>query len=220
VSLSNLNNRGPDTNKPEGIRISNLGEYEGQQFDLMVTSRTNNYVAPSYYYQYNNVWGSIGYIYVGMNSQMDVKFTIVESGTSTPLVLPKWYFTFLDLDKSLDALQDDPPTQGNEKVAVKGFSQYFSQDTNGNSELKVTADDPAVGFTSFESTGRGNYKVPKDPMNMNDEQKRRAVTFEFRNTATFDATYTVAPCVGQTCTVGRAFNFGGKSQLATDPCAE
>jgi len=185
----------------------------------MITSRTNNYVAPYYYYKYNNVYGNIGYIYVGMNSQVDVKFTIVESGTNTPLVLPKWYFSFFDLDKSVDALQDDPPTQGNEKVAVKGFSQYVYHDTKGESELKVTADDPA-GFTSFQSSHFGNYKVPKDPMDMTDEQKRRAVTFEFRNTATFDATYTVAPCVGQTCTVGRAFNFGGKSQLATDPCTE
>jgi len=225
VFESNLNNKGPDnTNSdgsaaPEGMRISNLGEHEGKQFDMIVNSLTPSYVAPDDFYQWNNVYGYFGYLIVGMNSHIDARFTIVETGTNTPMVLPKWYFTFFDLDKSVNAAQDDPPTQGNEKVAVKGFSQYFAADSTGTSELKVTADDPEPGFTSFESSVFGDTSDnPKNPMNMNDQQKGRAVTFEFLNTATFDATYTVSPCVGPTCTIAREVYFAGKSQLATDPC--
>jgi hypothetical protein len=221
VFSSNLNNKGPDNAEKEGIRIASLGSHEGKKFDLLVNCYTGNYEAPSEFYQYNNVFGYFGYIIVGMNTQMDLRFRIVESGTNTSLVLPKWYMTFFDLDKSVDT--DDPSAaSGTEKMAVKGFSKYLTGDTSNKSQLIITKDDPP-GFTSFQATTWGNTDDnPSNPMNLNDDHKQKAVTFEFKDTATFDATYTVSGCFDDSdfknCTDAREMFFAGKSQLATDPC--
>jgi len=223
VFHTNLNGKGPDTDAEEGIRISNLGSHEGTKFDLLVNSITGKYEAPEDFYQYNSVFGNFAYIIVGMKQQMDLSFTVVKAGTKDPLVLPKWYITFFDLDKSV-ATDAGTSDSGSEKIAVTGFSKYLNGDTSNRTQLIVTEHDPAPGYTSFEATKWGNTDDnPNSPMNLNDDQKQKAVTFEFKDTATFMASFTVSGCFDarpddNNCTSAREVFFAGKSQLALDPC--
>lgn len=201
---SNLNQLGPDEGY-EGMRIGQLGEHNGKSFDLLITTAgryTSNWAG------WNNVYGLFGYITMNNNTAMDLKFTIVETNTTTEFPLPKWYFTFFDLDTAND--QGDQQG-GKEVLHVGGADQHL---LGPNTELEISQNEK--GQTRFAATTFGTSQDnPTNPMTMTTQQQNRAVTFMFKDKASFEMTYESSP---GGLSRGREVYFAGKSQLALLPC--
>lgn len=221
---NNLNNLGPDVGD-EGIRLAKLGEHNGQEFDLYISSVSTRYESP--WASWNGLDGLFGYITMGNTTAMDLRFSIIKTGAipngagafdeNDLFPLTKFYFTFFDLDTSdppwappwQDPMEDQ--SEGAEKLSISGFKQYL---LGPDSELAVTTN--ADGQTCFEATVFGETSDnPINPLKMNTQQKNRAVTLLFENTAEFELTYETTPGGNAR---GREVFFAGKSQLATDPC--
>jgi hypothetical protein len=208
VVHSNLNNLGPHFNKTEGIRVSDLGTWNGQSFDMLIESTSDRYT--SNWAHWNGVYGYFGYLTTNVGEGMDLRFTIVESGTTTPFVLPKFYFSFFDLDTA-NGDTSGIPKKGAEEITVGGYYQYI---LGPNTELQIV--DTADGRKAFRAQVYGDsLDNPNDPQNMTEPQMNRAITLEFRDTASFEASYQVLEgAIGK----GREVYFAGKSELAYLPC--
>jgi len=204
------------------LRLSNLGTHEGKTFDLIVSSTSDSYTPPvsrkgEKMQVYNGVYGFFGYLSLVSDSHVDLKFTIVESGTDTELVLPKFFFSFFDMDSGNSA---PGYTQGGAEIlSARGFKEAH---LGPKTELAVTEGhvekNKGEGWKTFGATVYGTYADnPSDPMNMTETQMNRAVTLEMQNTASFEATYTVLP---NSTTLGRDIYFAGRSQLALLPCQD
>merc|ERR1719272_921091 len=228
---NNIQGVGPDAGD-EYLRLSNMGTHEGKTFDFLIASTSDAYTPPlptSGDYKdvkmqkYNGVYGFFGYLSLKSDTHMDLKFTVVESGTDTELVLPKFFFTFFDMDTG----NSEPGyTQGGAEVlSARGFKEAH---LGPNTELEITdghrdsgganTGSKGVGWKTFGATVFGdNFDNPSDPMNMTAQQMNRAVTFEMENTASFEATYTV---LANSTTFGRDIYFAGRSQIALLPCQD
>jgi hypothetical protein len=206
---NNLNSLGPDSGS-EGLRVGDLGidPVSGKYFDLLITT-TDRYI--SNWADWNNVYGLFGYLTMNNNTAMDLMFTIVETNTSTPLVLNKFYFTFFDLDTS----NPNGDQQGGKEILyVGGHTKHL---LGPNTELAITENANDKGQTKYEATVFGeSADNPTDPMAMSVQQQNRAVTFQFDDTSSFEMTYVSAP---GGLSRGREVYFAGKSQLALLPCA-
>jgi len=209
VVHSNFGGLGPDNfaGSEPNIVIRHLGTTEGGiKFDMIISNTTALYA--SAYSKFNNVWSPFGYLTMAIDSQMDMKFSIVETGTKIPLVLSKFYFSFFDLDAGDDTMG------AAESVSIGGFESYL---VPADSELAIGTN--GRGQTTFAATVVGSSADnPDDPMNLNVQQENRAVTLKFVNTAEFEATYMVAAAPNSNPS-GRDVFFSGKSKLATNPCA-
>merc|ERR1719454_1664409 len=125
------------------------------------------------------------------------------------MVLPKFYFTFFDMDTSnpLWAPPLDDQSGGAERLATSGFEKYI---VGPDTELDISTNDK--GQTVFQATVFGETADnPSDPTKLNLQQKNRAITFLFENKAEFELTYECLPGGGSR---GREVFFAGKSQLA------
>jgi len=205
---SNIGGFGPDSGD-ENLRLSNMGVYGDQKFDLLIASTSSRYITKRESAYWHGVWDYFGYLTMALESAADWRFTIVKAGTDEPLALSKFYFTFYDLDSG------DPNdfSRGAEIVAVGGFDEYL---VGPNTELKITTDDQKR--TVFQAGTFGtSADNPSDPKQMTQQQQNRAITFLFTDTSTFDVTYSLTEGGMST---GREVYFGGKSVLATNPCSE
>lgn len=203
---------GPAAAPPE-FRISGLGTHDGQNFDMLITSP--DYTTIPGWAQYNDVYDYFGIIYMQKESKISLTFTIVKAGTNEPFPLPKFYFSFFDVDAGAEPSAPTVTPDGKhqqEKVTVGGFDRYI---LSKNTELAVTDEDGRKGFAATVHGTRADN--PKDPMILTWLQKNRAVTFVFKNTATFPATYEVLPGGPYP---GRDIYFAGKSELGTDECED
>jgi len=235
VSHSNLNGEGPDSGV-KNLRFGKVGTSGGKDFDLLVSSPTNKYTAPifggSSYAKWNGLYEGVGVIYMTNPGLMDLKFQFVEAGTDTPIVLPKYYFTFLDVDTGTPACtangegfnaaecaaMGEPvtgdQTQGGEILAVSDHSQHF---LGPDTELQVTNN--VNGDQVFTATvyGKGSDN-PWDLMTvpLTALQKNRAATLLFEDKSEFEISYQSAP---GSSTPGREMLFTGKTSLADMPCA-
>jgi len=203
---SNLGGMGPDDGD-ESMRLSNLGNFNGEAFDLILKSTTSRYVTKKTHAQYNGVYGFFGYLTMKIDSGADFKFTIVKAGTDTPMVLPKFFFTLFDLDSG----NPNDPTMGEEIVTAGGFDKYI---VPPDTELDIK--DVGNGKTRFRSTvyGTGGDN-PSDPHNMTPQQRSRAVTFQYTDASEFEITYDLSP---GSASPGRDVYFAGRSQLTELEC--
>jgi len=197
---------GPDDGETN-IVIRHLGTTEeGIAFDLIISNTSALYATA--FNSFNNVWPPFGYLTMNIDSQMDMKFSFVKTRTMIPLVLPKFYFSFFDLDAA------DVTMGAAESVSIGGFESYL---VPADSELAVSTN--SRGQTTFAATKVGSSADnPTDPMKLAVHQENRAVTLKFVNTAEFEASYLVA-AAPNSAVRGRDVFFAGKSKLATNPCA-
>jgi len=203
---SNLGGMGPDDGD-ESMRLSNLGNFNGEDFDLILKSTTSRYVTKKTHAQYNGVYGFFGYLTMKIDSGADFKFTIVKAGTNTPMVLPKFFFTLFDLDSG----NPNDPTMGEEIVTAGGFDKYI---VPPDTELDIKED--GKGNTIFRSTVYGTgADNPSDPHNMTPQQRSRAVTFQYTDASEFEITYDLSP---GSASPGRDVYFAGRSQLTELEC--
>lgn len=203
---NNVGGKGPDSGD-EFLRLLNVGTVEGKVFDLLISSTSDKYTTPEGYAQYNGVYGYFGYLTMSTGSEFNIKFRFVEANTTTPITLPKFYFTFFDLDTG-DVTNNKSGAA--EEATATGYEKYF---VGPDTELSVQKNDQ--GVDSFRATKYGTgADNPKDPLALTKQQQNRAVTFQFLEKSEFEATYVVSPGAS----VGRDIYFAGKSQLALNPC--
>ena len=108
------------------------------------------------------------------------------------MTLPSFEFSFFDMDQNFG-------NEAVENLRVRGHTYYsLTNDT-------VVAYDGEWFSSNIYGVGADN---PTDPLYLTEEQRNKAVSFTFNNTASFDVTYRVTQ--GGT---GRNFFFAGKSNI-------
>merc|ERR1719420_1519543 len=111
---SNLGGMGPDKGAQEML-FRNIGEVNGEPIDLVITNTT--------LYSTNNVKMNKKVAQLGgsINGKapepLGFLFHFVYSGTRTPAVLKRFYFSFLDLDRHGKKCY--------EQIELRGFDQYY-----------------------------------------------------------------------------------------------
>jgi hypothetical protein len=213
VVHSNLGGFGPQKDKPEEVRYGHVGVSPwGRPFDLVVTSESKRYRTPSP--GGNGLYGHFAHFTLTTGAQVDLLMRFIDSETNDPVVLPKFYITFFDIDNG-DRLGDQ--SRGAEEVLVKGFKQYFVSDST---ELRISPNMKVLGepgYTSFKGTRYGTgADNPQNPLKLNDLQKGRTVSVLFTNVDQFKATYQVSP---GGVSIGRDIYFAGVSDMYADPCS-
>jgi len=214
VEYSNLGNKGPDTGK-EGLLYRNVAQVGEQWLDLEVNAVTEYF---PFNVDRNGLNGAFAQINLGTpcnngksscngaTGTCDFTFSLKKAGTDDPYEAEWLYFSMFDLDTAKKNKKWNPKWQ--ESMTVSGFaSQYLSSPTDVAVEQldKKTFRYNATVF----GTGKDN---PKEPMELNDLQKRRTVTFVYRATSVFKATF----AIGLPHYVdGRNFQIAGKSATAT-----
>jgi len=193
---SNLGNKGPDFEAPEGLRFHNILENEGRSVDLIVHA-LNEYIPQNV--SQNRLNGAFVQINIGLGQSVDLRFRFVDAETSENVVIKFMYFSMFDIDEGrFNHLE--------EFLAIGGFAASYLSD---NTEVKSTIlPDGRVQYTS--STHGIIEDNPKDPKALTEQQANRAVTFLFTDTASFDTTF-ASSSVGPNS--GRNFLVGGKSSV-------
>jgi len=125
VVCNNLNNKGPGTCTNSGvteacncgadlnsIRFSQFSDYKGKNLDLVITADNAGYACSNCNENGNPDAGTANFAKINMaatnGAEADLKFQIVEAGTSTPVTVDYFNLAITDLDGSatqLDAEQ-------------------------------------------------------------------------------------------------------------------
>lgn len=194
VLYSNLGKLGPDSDKPEGLRYSNVATFaSGKQLDMVINALTPYEVKNNLA---NGLSGKFGQVSMMSNTETKFKFTFMEPGTETVASVDWMYFSIFDLDQAKKG-------KTREILQIEGVSTHFLTE---RSLVEVT--ELGAGKYQYASSRRGTGKDnPKDPMAMTQRQKDMSVSFLFHNRTGFDATFKVTGPYGFT----RNFNFAGQS---------
>jgi hypothetical protein len=195
--VNNLGGQGPEKKLPNGddapeeMRFANL--VQGGALELVVTTEPGYKAFNS---SKNGILSGNGQINALSGTEARLKFTFVERGTNKPHVMPKFYITFSDLDERHKGKEQ-------EMIQVDGFEKYYTND-----DLKVIEEDGQNPI--FESSDFGDYDDNEfSPDSPSPPQLSHAVTYLFRNKASFDAVFSIT---GQ-AKKGRNVLFSGISQL-------
>merc|ERR1719215_2432194 len=196
VVYSNLGGSGPDLNSPEGIKYTNVAEYNGRSIDLTINAigDYNSFKASK-----NGKNGKYATINMNRAAEVTLDFSLTGTDDGQPVAIDSLYFSVLDMDKG-------KRMKLRESVTVAGYaSSYLTEDT----EIKTTTlGNGVVRFdSSMPGTGKDN---PKDPALLNERQKNRAATFLFDKADH----WRVQLFVGHGPPSGRNFMFAGKSSVA------
>ena len=153
----------------EGIRYEGVGQVNGVRLDL-VARATSSYLAGNN--NNNGCNGLFGQINVWANNQVDLEFSF-EDPAGARVTLPSFWFSFFDLDHERN---------GNrvEQLVLSGYSSYS---LTSPTDVAVSLPNPTMPYSRiFSSTveGGGNDN-PDDPLDLNDEQRRRSVIFFFEH---------------------------------------
>merc|ERR1712072_288651 len=207
----NLGGLGPDSGL-EGMRFTGGGEHNGQEFDLLITS--TNFSSDFFPFSGKMHNGKFGWLFINRQTAVHLHFQIVQTGTTTPFKLPKFYFTFYDIDADSDS-------NGEEKLTVSGLHQHI---VSPNTDLVISRSDGQVSFQGTKLFGADESSTePTDPDVMTTAQQNAAVTLLFVDTAEFAATFESLPGTKwEVCRhcgkVADDLYFSGKSQLSSLHC--
>jgi len=195
VVYSNLGGSGPDLNSPEGIKYTNVAEYNGRSIDLTINAigDYNSFKASK-----NGKNGKYATINMNRAAEVTLDFSLTGTDDGQPVAIDSLYFSVLDMDEG-------KRMKLRESVTVAGYaSSYLTEDT----EIKTTTlGNGVVRFdSSMPGTGKDN---PKDPALLNERQKNRAATFLFDSASS----WRVQLLTGNGPPSGRNFMFAGKSSV-------
>jgi hypothetical protein len=217
---SNLNGLGPDSGAQE-LRYENIGTFNGGVLDLVVTTSSSYGSSAT---NTNGKNGKFGTINLRGGVTADMTFTLVATGTSTPVELGELFFSMHDLDESFSR---------------KMIESVYASDFNGYVVDKgiefLVEHDSADGRTRFTSNHHGlACDNPTDPETLGPitctyrdgektvDQRKRTFMLVFKKVSSFTLTFDVS-CLGvhgdTTCESGRNFLFSGSSSLK-DRCAD
>jgi len=206
VSYNNLGGHGPDQG-PEGLiwKTLDLGtgarNMTGRPVDLMAHVIGDYRVWEPYMNgmsgQFGGKSGQFGSLNLIAGSSMTIEFSFRDALTNAPVVMPELAMTWYDLDQ-------DQHNTCREQVVAAGFKTYtLSQNTE---IIKTVLPDGSMAFQS--STFGDGDDNPTDPLHLTQQQRNRAVSFEYENVRTVRFTLSAASGTG-----ARFFTFVGRPAL-------
>jgi len=190
---------GPDTD-PKEMRFSAGVSSEGEAFDLVVTAIGSYSPKES---SKNGHKHGFGIINILGNTSSSFRFSTVEPGTNTPVILSEVHLAIFDLDGIY--------VKGLESVSSKGYHGYVT-DENPSVVVSVAPD----GTASFTGDP-GEVVNPTDPDALTEEQRRNSIMFFYKDVSSFELAFG-APSTKVT-TASRNLFFAFKSSL-DGRCAE
>jgi len=205
LAADNLGGLGENVNDPKELRYQGIGNFNGQSLDLVVTT-LGNYASTKP--KKNGFEGNMGVINVqSCTGAVKLKFCFMRSTTNTPVELPAFQFTFLDIDATSDSID-----WTGERLTIGGFSSMTAPDTHTyewhsihQGFITVTAGEVSAGQTNN----------PTDPTKLTPEQTRVSVMFGFEKKSCFELSvesFSKPACDGP-LPGGRSFYFFGASSL-------
>jgi hypothetical protein len=210
VTTNNLGGQGPSKSEPlKALVFSNIATYAGASVDLSVTSTGTYTPADS---TENGLINGHGQINLQSGTSVELTFRLIDSATGTPVSLPEFYFTFLDMDHS--------DVHHRERLYVSNFSGHSLKEDINDFEEELLVDGRALfksqktGHSWDDPTDPANLQVVSDPddASITVDQRMRSVMMVFRAVSEFTVTYSVAQDTG-TSTQGSNFLFTGESSL-------
>jgi len=219
LTHSNLNGVGPDAGA-QNIVYTNVGTYNGQVLDLILTSDANyqKSLNPNATNGKNGKFGTINFR-GGVTSELT--FTVVKTGTTTPQELNEVHFSFFDLDQSFVGKMKERVY-----VPFKSFNAFVV-----NKDVEFVISRTATGDTAFMSTQYGvGCDNPSDPEALGSktctrkdgtqtiDQRKRSFMLVYRKASSWKVTVEITcdPVVtggDETCDSGRNMLFAGTSSL-------
>jgi len=206
VVSSNLGKKGPDHDAEEGIIYAATAHHTGADISnlqihlhsVVVGEEDNedkydeNYEPAFTHGTYvNGAFGKFAAINVKQGESVMLRVHAYDADKNEDIHLPHAAISFFDLDTGADN------NHSVEHVRISGFKAYY---LSNETEVVVAEGDNYTSFTATkEGTGADN---PSDPTELTVEQKNRAVTIEFEDTAAFN--FEVGASAGKT---GRVFSF-------------
>jgi hypothetical protein len=215
VTSNNLGGLGPNLNDAEEIRYSRVGVFEGGALDLVVTADkdiSQNWTYKPWNVSQNGLNGEFGIVNLFSgeerhDSEVHLHFAIVQSGTSTPVVLDAFAFMFFDFDTGLHEQQIEYVELSPTQPGFGGGAGFASYLVTGTTELNITEQDE-LGCYKFTATKHGTAADnPTSSMMLAREEADRSVAFTFRKSAEFRVTFGITPNGYNT---GRNLMFAGQ----------
>jgi len=182
--------------KPWYKTYSGILSLDGEQVDLRVT-RVGSVESPG------NPWldgnsSAVGRINVNSTEQTHLRFQFVRSGTTSPIVLRRVYFTLFDLSGG-------PGSIRNKKVTAGGMVAYYVSESS--SVLINRTDDGRFEFIGDGSNG-GREPSEASVEDMWLDNLKGTVVLDFRDTAEFTLAVQALPYPN-----GQVLEFAGWSEL-------
>jgi len=211
VTANNLGGKGP-LSGPEELRYSNIGAYLGQELDLVVTADMD------YGYKVSNAsqngrHGDFGHINLWCgetetNSEAYMTFTLVQTGTNTPVTVEQFAFVVFDFDSGLHEKQVEYVDLIPNQPGFEGGSGYSSYIVTETSEVAVLDGVAPNGKTRFKATKHGTESDnPATSQMLAREVSDKSVVFTFRRASHFTMTLGITPTGVDS---GRNFMFSGQ----------
>jgi len=182
---NNLGGKGPDHGE-ESMLFFAATTIKGVSVDLKVTSDAVYFPANS---EANGVQGSLGAINLKVCTTSNVTFSLVESGTNTPVNVDGMSITFLDLDEG---------KRGKQRSTVTVCEAELTLDP----ETELTTSNGSCTSVSSSKKGSGDDN-PTSIEDLTDVQKRKVATFKYGAGNSFSASLGIGPKGKH----GRNFNF-------------
>jgi len=232
VTANNLGGMGPNKSDKKEIRYSNVADQidlvltiDGGSYETNPTCKDNATPKPNKCTRgkdagcpkpgmtcgedSNGLNGRFGQVNVKGNTKANLKFTLVDAGTDTPVdIAPeqKVFFAVFDLDNNSAFVKDSE-----ENLSLNTTPESYSLSTP--TQVKQTSTRIPL---AFQSTMMGDdLDNPTDPLKMTDVQKERAVWVTYKGTATWGMTF------GETGNPkgkgGRNLLFAGRAEGACPP---
>lgn len=207
VLRSNLGLKGPDFEKGEGLVFEGFDREPGQspkpvELHVNVVSDFNDFHPANT--KKLGFFNGPGSKFMGINlregTEVTLKFTVTERGSTAPIRLNKMDLTFFDLDTH---------RSGKEVEFVK-MSGFKSQMLYEGTQLRITGD--PSGVVTYTATQPGNASDnPTDPTNLTELQLQKAVSVEFEPFT--EATVTLGSTQAHFVAGGRLFAFMGRPSV-------
>lgn len=203
VSENNLRGAGPNKDDPTHIRV--LETLPG--VDLII--RADEYYVAQDSGKNGIHLGKFGRINIKAGTSTTLNFEFVRSGTTERVQVPKFVFTVFDLDQFKKCY-------GRKSITANHYTSYHvSEDTELITKTDAGAPGRDASSTFMSSMPGTRLDNPTKPREMTAVQKRRAVSFVFKNRRNFNLRIEVSEAAG-----GKNFLFGGKSSMLDGICPQ
>lgn len=189
VSNSNLGGKGPDLSGEQNVRFSNVGKVKDVDVDMTMTISSGDYTGHST--ANNGLSGSLGTVNLRTNTNAEVDFALVESGTNNRVAVDSFSIMWLDVDEG---------KRGKQRSTITACDAESLLDASTELTSSVSGSCESVS-SSKKGTKQDN---PNSVEGLTDVQKAKTVTFKYGAGSVFHATLRIGAGHKRS---GRNFNF-------------
>ena len=207
VGHNNLGGAGPKFGAKPEIQFREVGTYKGKKLDLIVSNDGMPYTPrKSVRNGLEPVAGLLGQINLAGQTNARLTFTIVDhNDNSKEVVVDEFLFTFLDFDQSGS---DGDSGAGRESAVLEAFTAaYFSAGSEVETDYGLNGGRmrvrgfsvgyekgqcPSAAFKLGQSATQCDDGNPKSLSAMTEQQKNRAVSVLYKNTAKFAVAFAIS----------------------------